>query len=279
MASGYRHPDGTYEGDVNPDTLIPHGFGTYYYKNGDEYKGNFNTSIRQGFGVMKYANGDRFDGDFHQNLAQGPGRYDFVNGDVHVGNYLRGKRHGHGRLMYHNGDEYEGRFRKGQKRDNHAKYKYNNGDIYFGKFKEDKPFGRGKLKAHYRDKVFNEETEEYEDGEEYHKMLDVWNGKLIEVDHKGNYLNFDPTQDVDEMDSESSVSSEGSNSGDESRTSLATPLTLSRAGSPTLELEKTRPYSPGASLADALSAASLDDLESQGLEEGSLASASRMSRK
>lgn len=282
MASGWRHPDGTYEGDVNPDTLIPHGLGTYYYKNGDEYEGNFNTSKRQGFGVMKYANGDRFEGDFHHNLAQGPGRYEFANGDVHVGNYFRGKRHGRGRLVYHNGDEYEGRFRKGQKRDNNAIYKYSNGDIYYGKFKEDKPFGRGKLKVHYRDKVWNEETEEYDDGEKYHKVLDVWNGKLLEVDHKGNYLNFDPMQDVDELDSETTESSAGSESGGESATSLTTPLTLSRAGSPTLELEKTRPYSPGASLADALSAASLEDLDSRdpGAEEGSLASAaSRRFRK
>lgn len=322
MSQGYRHPEGTYEGDVNPDTLIPHGYGSYYYKNGDEYKGNFDTSIRQGFGVMKYANGDRFEGDFHRNLAQGPGRYDFANGDVHMGNYLRGKRHGHGRLLYANGDEYEGRFRKGQKRDNHAKFIYNNGDIYYGKFKEDQPCGRGKLIAKYsnipkcsecngndatrkciecEDTFCNlcyddlhssrkkrEHTYEHEKGEEFTRTLDVWNGVLIEIDHKGNYLNYDPALDVEEEDSDTSMSSEGTgeSGANDSRSSLTTPLTLSRTGSPTLDLEKSRPYSPAASLADAMSAASFDETSVNPKrtvldgDDDSLASAvGRMSRK
>lgn len=289
MAAGYRHPDGTYEGDVNPDTLIPHGYGVYYYKNGDEYHGNFNTSIREGFGVMEYANGDRFDGTFHRGYAKGYGKYDFANGDCHVGEYLRGKRHGAGKLVYKTGAVYEGRFRRGSKKDNYGKYTYPNGDIYYGKFKDDKPFGRGKLIT----QIMVEEAKEVEKEDEPEWMqwmkkklkkgepepepepdpqpvyeerkLDVWNGKLIEKDHKGNYINFDPAWDVDEEDSTTTPPSHGSDSGDSigsrSISTSVTPLSLSRAGSPTLELDKTVNVtysSPGMSLADALSVASLD---------------------
>ncbi len=286
MAAGYRHPDGTYEGEVNPDTLIPHGYGVYYYKNGDEYHGNFDTSTREGFGVMKYATGERFEGTFHRGLAKGRGRYDFANGDYHVGEYLRGKRHGPGRLVYKSGAVYEGRFRRGKKRDNYAKYIYPNGDIYYGKFKDDKPYGRGKLITQImieEAKVVEKEEPEWmkwtkkkpKKGEEpepepepepvyEERRLDVWNGKLIEKDHKGNYINFDPAWDVDEEDSSTTPPSVGSDSGESASRSISTsvtPLTLSRAGSPTLELDRTVNVcytSPAMSLADALSVASLD---------------------
>lgn len=194
----YRHPQGTYEGESNIN-LVPHGKGTYFYKNGDIFSGTWHNGIREGYGCMTYTSGERYSGEYHLSLAHGQGKYEFQNGDVYQGGFKQGRMHGEGVYSYKSGDEYQGRFVKGTKCDKEAVFKYKNGDKYTGRFHENVPYGRGRL---WLAKSLTPK--------------EVWNGKLIEIDprpsQQGAYLNFREEDDIPheylEMDVESASNSD-----------------------------------------------------------------------
>lgn len=99
----FRHPEGTYEGESN-ENLVPQGFGSYFYKNGDVFKGMWENGIREGQGTMTYATGESYCGEYHLSLAHGEGRYEFTNGDVYEGSFQAGEMHGPGVYRYHTGE-------------------------------------------------------------------------------------------------------------------------------------------------------------------------------
>jgi len=198
--TAYRHPEGTYEGETNIN-LVPHGYGTYYYKNGDVYEGYWENGIREGEGEMKYATNESYKGTYHLSLANGRGIYIFKNGDRYDGDFKGGYMNGRGTYTYSGGGVYKGIMRKGSKCDNHGMFKYPNGDVYMGRFHENKPHGKGTI-------VFPKSRENPNP-----KPLDVWNGKLIETDvrpsQNGAYTNFNEDDDIpmDYPETESSDSS------------------------------------------------------------------------
>jgi hypothetical protein len=206
----YRNPEGTYEGESNMN-LVPHGYGTYYYKNGDVFAGNWNNGIREGSGTMTYITRERYTGNYTQSLANHLGKYEFKNGDVYTGEFKMGKIHGSGVYSYSDGSIYTGKFRNGTKCDTHGVFKYANGDKYMGRFHANAPYGRGKLFL-ARQMIPKE----------------VWNGKLIETDPRpsqnGAYTNFDEKDDVPvlypDSDSEDSFSDDGEGD-DDSTVSLS----------------------------------------------------------
>jgi hypothetical protein len=206
----YRHPEGTYEGESNMN-LVPHGYGTYYYKNGDVFSGHWNNGIREGSGTMTYITRERYTGNYTQSLANLSGKYEFKNGDVYTGEFKMGKIHGSGVYLYSDGAEYRGKFRNGMKCDNDGVFKYANGDKYMGRFHANAPYGRGKLFL-ARQMIPKE----------------VWNGRLIETDPRpsqnGAFTNFDEKDDVPmqyaDSDGEDSSSDDGEDD-DDSTVSLS----------------------------------------------------------
>ena len=202
----FRHPEGTYEGESNIN-LVPHGYGTYYYKNGDVFAGNWQNGIREGEGCMTYTTNERYIGNYNHSLANLEGRYEFKNGDLYVGEFKDGVMYGLGVYTYRNGDIYKGKFRKGTKCDVNGEFTYANGDKYIGRFHQNVPYGRGKLFLH--------------------KQLvpkEVWNGKLIETDPRpsknGSYTNFHDEDDIpiiynDREDEDNTSSSESENEDDD----------------------------------------------------------------
>ena len=63
---------------------LVHGQGTYTYKLGDYYEGNFRMGAFDGFGIFYYKsgdeNGDVYEGYWQSGREHGPGVYTFANG-------------------------------------------------------------------------------------------------------------------------------------------------------------------------------------------------------
>ena len=54
-----------------------HGYGIYTSRNGNEYRGEWQSDKREGLGVVKIGNGDVFEGQFENNLKNGIGVYHY----------------------------------------------------------------------------------------------------------------------------------------------------------------------------------------------------------
>ena len=48
-----------------------HGKGTYFYRNGRKYEGQWVAGYKQGHGVFTWPNGDSYEGDFHLDKCNG----------------------------------------------------------------------------------------------------------------------------------------------------------------------------------------------------------------
>ena len=118
--------------------------GTFYYKNGDRYKGQWKNEKENGHGVMRYANGDTYDGDFVNGDCHGKGALSFDNGDTYDGDFVNNERTGKATLIYANGEQYEGDFVNGS-REGNGVMAYANGDRYDGAWKGDQRHGQGTI--------------------------------------------------------------------------------------------------------------------------------------
>ncbi len=128
------------------------GDGTFYFKDGDVYQGNFENNKRNGYGMFLFANGDKFMGNFKDGLKEGYGTHIWKNGSKYEGDWKDNERTGKGRYEYKVGEDegifYQGEWNNGRY---HGKGKYsivfygNEGEHfeYEGQFKEGKKSGFG----------------------------------------------------------------------------------------------------------------------------------------
>ena len=131
---------GVYSGDFAGD--IPEGNGTFTFKNGDKYTGEFKQGKFCGKGVFYFKNGSVYEGDFDDNNFEGFGTAVLANGRKYTGEFHRGKRHGKGTLYYENGDVYEGDFEAGYPNGTGTAV-YADGSRYEGGFKNGARDGSG----------------------------------------------------------------------------------------------------------------------------------------
>lgn len=66
------------------------GYGTYNYKNGDVYQGQFFEGRPKGLGRVDYKNGDVYIGGFENDMPHGKGKMNYAHGGVIAGEYFRG---------------------------------------------------------------------------------------------------------------------------------------------------------------------------------------------
>ncbi len=79
------------------------GFGTYVWKTGGKYIGDFENGKRDGKGTYTFENGDVYKGDWKNGTYDGQGTYKFKSGSKYVGEWANGKYNGIGTMFYKNG--------------------------------------------------------------------------------------------------------------------------------------------------------------------------------
>ena len=89
-------------------------FGTYAWRDGRKYVGEYKDNKRHGQGTYTYANGDKYVGNFIDDKEHGQGTYTH-GGDKYVGNFIDDKEHGQGTLTTNRGDKYVGNYQDGKK--------------------------------------------------------------------------------------------------------------------------------------------------------------------
>ena len=87
----------------------------------------------EGKGTFKFKNGNIYEGEWKNDKSHGTGTYKFKNGNVYTGEFKGGKRDGLGTFLYPDGEKYVGDYKNG-KRTGQGVYTFKNGNTYDGEF-------------------------------------------------------------------------------------------------------------------------------------------------
>ena len=98
-----------YSGQRN-DKGEPHGQGTYKYKDGKQYSGDWKNGRQHGKGTVRFLNGTVYVGDFMHNKKHGKGEFIYSTGEHYVGDFYANLRHGRGKFTFEDGSWYEGQY-------------------------------------------------------------------------------------------------------------------------------------------------------------------------
>jgi len=85
-----------------------HGKGTYIYRNGRKYEGEWVGGYKEGYGTFSWPNGDRYEGYFHKDQCHGFGIQTYADERVYKGFWDRNKKHGWGVMYWSNGEKTQG---------------------------------------------------------------------------------------------------------------------------------------------------------------------------
>jgi hypothetical protein len=77
-----------------------HGYGVFFFDNGDKYEGDFERGKRYGRGTMVYSDGAVYEGDWVAGKREGVGVLTSAEGDAYEGHWKNDLKHGPGRLFY-----------------------------------------------------------------------------------------------------------------------------------------------------------------------------------
>jgi len=80
----YKHDEGNFTGAVA--NCMPHGHGSFVWKNGDVYAGQWQLGTQSGHGQLKYEDGSSYEGEFKNGTYHGHG----VEHNKSVGDWYNG---------------------------------------------------------------------------------------------------------------------------------------------------------------------------------------------
>jgi len=165
------YDNGYYDGNCQENSNLREGFGTYYWKNGDKYVGEYKNDLKDGHGTYYWKNGDKYVGEWKNDQKDGRGTYCWKNGDKYVGEYKNDLKHGQGTYYYTDGTKYIGEW-KNDKRTGHGKLIFLDGSYEEGEFLNNDRHGRVKTFVH--NKLFwdGEYKNDQKDGEFVEYYLD-----------------------------------------------------------------------------------------------------------
>ncbi len=119
------------------------GHGSFIYKNGDKYVGDFKDDKREGKGILYYKNGNIYDGEFKNNCIDGNGTFYYKNQNKYVGEVKKNLKFGKRIFYFKNGEKYDGQFSDNEFNGKGTLYYQNNQKKYEGDFKENEFNGKG----------------------------------------------------------------------------------------------------------------------------------------
>ena len=134
------------------------GRGSYFFRNGDSYVGEFRANVFYGVGVLRKAPfsingrscvGREYQGEFRDGLRSGRGTQRSGFGDTYEGNFADDTYHGRGVMLFANGDMYEGDWERGQ-RTGHGRLTHKAGGFYDGGWRFNEFHGEGVLQSSKR---------------------------------------------------------------------------------------------------------------------------------
>jgi hypothetical protein len=132
--------NGFYRGDVRDGE--PHGYGSFYWKDGDVYTGTWKDGRRHGFGRLEWASGGSYEGEWRNGDRHGPGTIEYPDGGIYEGDWKDDRRDGVGVMTWANGDTYEGEWQDGRQH-GVGLFVWADGSWYEGRWKDGKPHGAG----------------------------------------------------------------------------------------------------------------------------------------
>lgn len=123
-----EYDNGQYDGEYD-DKRKRHGFGSYTWKDGSVYYGNWEYDKMRGYGKMTYANGDVYEGNWTDNKAEGYGELTQKQGTVYKGTWVNDLKHGKGTETWKDLARYEGEYENGKK-NGFGKLSFKDGSFY-----------------------------------------------------------------------------------------------------------------------------------------------------
>ncbi len=134
------------------------GYGTYIFKQGGKYIGNWIDRKRNGTGTNYWPNGESYTGEYKDDKRFGEGVYFFANGSKYDGHWINDKRNGYGTQTLKDGSIKTGMWEDGiyvgSGKNNYGcisgncdtgygVYTWNNGEQYVGEWINKKRNGKG----------------------------------------------------------------------------------------------------------------------------------------
>jgi hypothetical protein len=104
---------GDYQGELNEDSNLPHGFGVMKYSDGRIFAGHWKNGRWHGNGQATFSNGDTFEGTYYEDQRHGQGEYKWIDGREYSGGFVNDQRSGQGKYTWPDGATYTGEFSKG----------------------------------------------------------------------------------------------------------------------------------------------------------------------
>ena len=89
--------------------------GTFTYRDGKKYVGEWRDNKRNGQGTITFANGTQYVGEFRDGKMHGQGTYTVTDGKKYVGEWRDNKLHGQGTVTGVTGKKYVGEFRDNER--------------------------------------------------------------------------------------------------------------------------------------------------------------------
>ena len=121
-------------------------YGIYKWSNpNDKYDGEFLNGNRHGFGTYFYANGNKYIGEWSNDRPNGKGTMIFSSGAKYIGDVKNGKRHGQGSYFYSDGERLTGKWNEGEFVDSSSYKKLENDNSNF--YKKSKSTENTKLRS------------------------------------------------------------------------------------------------------------------------------------
>ena len=135
------------------------GTGTFEYKDGSKYAGEWKDGKINGEGTKTNKDGQKYVGEWKDNKPNGQGTFTWPDGKKYIGEFKDDKFNGQGTLTTPVGSKYVGEFKDG-KRNGQGIFTASDGSKYVGEFKDGKRNGLGTK----TNKDGSEYAEEWKDG-------------------------------------------------------------------------------------------------------------------